>query len=198
MKRKFTAQFIKHILAATTVSATVTAGTAFAIYAYQSGVDFKPSGIGREMNNNQVLFDSNDMKNKSDNDNKKDDKDKSEMWEKDGESDEKDKPETDNKADYLFENEVVQKTTSVDLNNSNNNSEEQRLAHSEAATAVTDIPADSAYSFTTSKENADVILGVDGGGSMLIGTEGDGGGSMPSVDGDINGHNPSGTPLSPG
>ena len=60
---------MKHIIATTTVSAAVTAGVAFAVYTYKSEAKFNPADIDRKMNVNQVLFDGNEIKNKS-NDNR--------------------------------------------------------------------------------------------------------------------------------
>ena len=160
MKRKITPQIMKHIIAATTVSAAVTAGVAFAVYTYKSEAKFNPADIDRKMNVNQVLFDGNEIKNKSNENNKR--KDNSKMLEKDKNSKEQDKPDTKDQADYLFENSVVQKTTLVDLNNSNDDSHKYRTEQSEISNTVTDIQSNPTYILTESKKNADVILGIDG------------------------------------
>ena len=160
---------IKQIIYALIAAMAVTTCGVMAVYAYQNGNGFIPSGIERGFNANQVSFSGDsDVHNDSDGD---ENDGESELWEKNNDAQDKTKPQGSDNAGYLFKSDEAVPDGMADQTIVADGSTSAVSSGSSAGAS------DGVYSIIGDKSGADII--ISGGSS--------GNGDQSSVSGDDNG-----------
>lgn len=171
-------------------AAALTTGAVLGASAYQSGMDFHPSGTEREFNANQVNFsDDKDVKGHDDST----EKSKDDFLQKDKDADDANDPKKQEGGNYLLENEQQVQENGGTTIFENVTSSNPLLPGGTALTGG--VSGDQSYGLTTDRDNADVIIGGNPGGTLVVpgngtgtgenggqgGTEpGENGGNMPN------------------
>ncbi len=173
-------QGVKKLILGLTATATAAGVVAYGVLAYQSGLDFTPTGENRALNVNQVVFP--DESKTTDRTEKN--SDDSELWQKDQNAQDDQRPQDSNNADYLFENGAAPAQDAdkqITLNQ-----EENTAPRGPAASAI---GADgTVYDVTGDAANADLVLSGGAGATVVNGGTVNGG-SNSADDADGNGGN---------
>ena len=135
----------------TSVTLALTAGTVAGVAAYQSNLEFTPSGVNRKLQNNQVLFPE-DETDSIQHDQDKTDKDKSALWEKNN-------PQEDAKdglADFLFDSTGYGQEDGKDQIALVSEDEDKTPDHNQTVPGTAN--PDQVYEVTDDKTKADTII----------------------------------------
>lgn len=154
-------QGVKKLILGLTATATAAGVVAYGALAYQSGLDFTPTGANRALNVNQVVFpDGSKTTDRTENNS-----DDSELWQKDQNAQDDQRPQDSNDADYLFENGAAAAPDAdkqITLNQ-----EENTTSRGPAASAVG--ANGTVYDVTGDAANADLVLNGGAGATVVSG-----------------------------
>ena len=144
-------------------AAALTTGAVLGTSAYQSGMNFHPSGTEREFNANQVNFsDDKDVKGRDSTEENKED-----FLQKDKDADDANDPKKQEGGNYLLENEQQMQQDGNSMSVIENVLSSSPL-HPGGTALIGGVSGDQSYGLTTDRDNADMIIGGNPGGTLVV------------------------------